>query len=243
MKKRMRILALSMAVALTCTCMPVNASTGNDIPYSSAFSFTGWMSDLWNRITGNDDKKEETSSDSTPVELQVIESEDTVENGDMLRASTYAVEPGTSSRAAEEIRYFDVTMYNYDTDTINQATHKAEVEAGTAVDEWTGLYFNNGTPEAESYTYSSGDGQAVTNLTWSTLLNGGTVYYLDQECTNPVHVETITGETYTRSNPNCSNVISQNRSTWTSTDYYYTPDGGENYYPLYAKRSSYWECY
>lgn len=237
MKKRMRILALSMAVALTCTCMPVNASTGNDIPYSSAFSFTGWLSDLWDRITGNDDKQEE---DNTPVELQVVESEDTVENGDMLRASTYAVEPGTSSRAAEEIRYFDVTMYNYDTDTINQATHKAEVEAGTAVDEWTGLYFNNGTPEAESYTYSSGDGQAVTNLTWSTLLNGGTVYYLDQECTNPVHVETITGETYTRSNPYCSNVISQNRSTWTSTDYYYTPDGGENYYPLYAQRSSSW---
>ena len=79
MKKRMKILALSMAVAMTCTCMPVNASTGNDIPYSSAFSFTGWMSDLWNRITGNDDKKEETSSDSTPVELQVIESEDTGE--------------------------------------------------------------------------------------------------------------------------------------------------------------------
>ena len=138
MKKRMKILALSMAVAMTCTCIPVNASAGNDIPYSSAFSFTGWMSDLWNRITGNDDKQEETSSDSTPVELQVIESEDTVENGDMLRASTYAVEPGTSSRAAEEIRYFDVTMYNYDTDTINQATHKAEIEAGTAEDKWTG---------------------------------------------------------------------------------------------------------
>lgn len=241
MKKRMKILALSMAVAMTCTCMPVNASTGNDIPYSSAFSFTGWMSDLWNRITGNDDKKEETSSDSTPVELQVIESEDTVENGDMLRASTYAVEPGTSSRAAEEIRYFDVTMYNYDTDTINQATHKAEVEAGTAVDEWTGLYFNNGTPEAESYTYSSGDGQAVTNLTWRTLLNGGTVYYLDQECINPVHVETITGETYERSYPDCSDVISRDSNSWVSTNYYYTPDGGENYYPLYAKRSSYEE--
>lgn len=240
MKKRMRVLALSMAVALTCTCMPVNASAGNGSPYLSAFSFTGWLSDLWDRITGNDDKQEETSSDDTPVELQVVESEDTVENGDMLRASTYAVEPGTSSRAAEEIRYFDVTMYNYDTDTINQATHKAEIEAGTVEDEWTGLYFNNGTPEAESYTYSSGDGQAVTNLTWRNLLNGGTVYYLDQECTNPVHVETITGETYERSYPDCSDVISRNSDSWVSTDYYYTPDGGKNYYPLYAKRSSSW---
>lgn len=241
MKKRMRILALSMAAALTCTCMPVNASTGNDIPYSSAFSFTGWLSDLWNRITGNDDKQEDTASDSTPVELQVVESADTVENGDMLRADTYAVEPGTSTRAAEDIRYFDVTMYNYDTDTINQATHKAEIEAGTVQDKWKGLYFNNGTPAAESYSYSSGEGQEVTNLTWRNLINGDTVYYLDQECTNPVHVETITGDTYTRSNPYCSDVIARNSTTWMSTDYYYTPDNGENYYPLYAQRSSYTE--
>ena len=236
----MRILALSMAAILTCTCVPVNASTGNDIPYSSAYSLTGWLSDLWDRITGQDDKQKEESADAEPVELQVVESEDTVENGDMLRAATYAVEAGTSSRAAEDIRYFPVTLYNYDTATINNATHQAEIEAGTAEDKWTGLYFNNGTPAAESYTYSSGEGQAVSNLTWRTLISSGTTYYLDQECTNPVHTEEVRGETYERSYPDCSDVISSNSSNrWMSTNYYYTPDGGENYYPLYAQRNSY----
>ena len=64
------------------------------------------------------------------------------------------------------------------------------------------------------------------NPNWRTPLNGGTVYYLDQECTKPVHVETITGETYERSYPDCSDVISRNSDSWVSTDYYYTPDGG-----------------
>jgi len=35
----------------------------------------------------------------------------------------------------------------------------------------------------------------------------------------------------------CSTVISSNSSSWTATAYYYTPDEGDNYYPLYAKRS------
>ena len=35
----------------------------------------------------------------------------------------------------------------------------------------------------------------------------------------------------------CSTVISSNSSRWIATAYYYTPDDGGNYYPLYAKRS------
>lgn len=37
---------------------------------------------------------------------------------------------------------------------------------------------------------------------------------------------------------NCSQVIGEDSSRWVVTSYYYTPDNGENYYSLYAKRSS-----
>lgn len=36
----------------------------------------------------------------------------------------------------------------------------------------------------------------------------------------------------------CSQLIGEDSSNWMSTSYYYTPDNGENYYSLYAKRSS-----
>ena len=38
-------------------------------------------------------------------------------------------------------------------------------------------------------------------------------------------------------NVSCNQLISDDSSSWRSTGYYYTPDG-QNYYPLYAKRSS-----
>ena len=56
---------------------------------------------------------------------------------------------------------------------------------------------------------------------------------------------TVTGEDGTEGsvdyerayNVSCNQLISDDSSSWRSTGYYYTPDG-QNYYPLYAKRSS-----
>ncbi len=45
---------------------------------------------------------------------------------------------------------------------------------------------------------------------------------------------------YSPADVTCDNLISSNRTAWTAASgYYYTPDG-ENYYPVYAKRSRSW---
>lgn len=44
--------------------------------------------------------------------------------------------------------------------------------------------------------------------------------------------------TYTEASVSCNNLISGNNSSWQKTDYYYTPDNGANYYPVYAMRSA-----
>lgn len=57
---------------------------------------------------------------------------------------------------------------------------------------------------------------------------------------------TVTGEdagtervTYTeKTNVKCSELLDRDSNSWVETKYYYTPDDGKNYYPLYAKRSS-----
>lgn len=63
---------------------------------------------------------------------------------------------------------------------------------------------------------------------------------------NPdVATVTVTGEdagtervTYTeKTNVKCSELLDHDSNSWVETKYYYTPDGGKNYYPLYAKRS------
>lgn len=62
-------------------------------------------------------------------------------------ASTYAASP--------ILKYFPVTLYNYDKTTINDATHQVEVNNGLG-NIWNGIYFSDGNPSAESYTYSTG---------------------------------------------------------------------------------------
>lgn len=42
---------------------------------------------------------------------------------------------------------------------------------------------------------------------------------------------------YTEADVSCNDLISSNNSSWQKTNYYYTPDSGKNYYPVYAKRS------
>lgn len=103
---------------------------------------------------------------STITELTLVEDETTVTEGTSLRASTYAAttlaDDGTETQAGSTTRkYFPVTMYNYD-DRINNATHQVEVDGGLG-NTWDGIYFNNGTPKAESYSeeFSIEDGTYI----------------------------------------------------------------------------------
>ena len=91
-------------------------------------------------------------------------------------ASTYA--------ASTNLKYFPVTLYNYNTTTINNATHQVEVDNGLG-STWNGIYFNDGNPSAESYTYSTGGEVSYTSTTvnfrrdgnYNTYINNG--YYVD----------------------------------------------------------------
>ena len=131
-----------------------------------------------------ENKPGENNSDSV---LTAVENASNAENGGLLRASTFAL---TRESTGEQtiVKYFPVTMYNYDQDIIRAATNKIEVEAGVG-DVWNGLYFSGGTPSATTYytedvgnitfdennnalipdgdytIYSSGNGQYVKNNT------------------------------------------------------------------------------
>lgn len=235
MKKRMKVLALMTAMTLTFSSIPVNAAPQNDTSYSSVLSLKNWWGDFWDKVTGKGDNG--TSKEEVPaLDLELVEDETTVENGDMLRASTYA----TDISKAADMKYFPVTMYNYDAKTINAATHQKEVAANPNLTKWDGIYFNNGAPGEEGFTYTKPENVEADYPTWGNLLDSGETYYKDEECTNQVHVETITGDTWVKKTPTCKTLIGTKSDNWVKTAYYYTPDNGTNYHPVYAKLSINW---
>lgn len=144
MRKGIKTLAASLAVAmLFTTSMPVYAAPKN--PFS-------WIrSSISNRGSGS-------SSSGTSGALKLLEDESTVHEGTELRAATYALEaPSAKANTSTTLKYFPVTMYDYETKTINDATHQAEVNAGLG-NTWNGIYFSNGSPAAESYSYLDANG-------------------------------------------------------------------------------------
>ena len=181
MKKSMRILALSMTLALVGTAMPVSAAPVSEPVAETAvgaFSLSSWLNNFWSGIikeisksnngkdtaqgsetsseTGNNTEsstEETNTSDDTNSTLELVEDESTVEEGTELRASTYTLSSTAVPAQAEStttLKYFPVTMYNYDAETINNATHQAEVDGGLG-STWNGIYFSAGAPAAESY--------------------------------------------------------------------------------------------
>ncbi|MGN1181488.1 MAG: fibro-slime domain-containing protein, partial [Faecalibacillus sp.] len=102
------------------------------------------LRDFWSWITGSKNKDQD---------LTLIEDETTVEEGTELRASTYSLS-NTSTYDTDDkttLKYFPVTMYNYDKTTINNATHQVEVDNGLG-NTWNGIYFSDGSPAAEAYS-------------------------------------------------------------------------------------------
>lgn len=257
MKRGMRILALSIALVLTMTCVPVSAAPNSSTSYSAAFSLKSWWGSIWNKIIGNEDNDSaETDTDAdveadvdtdaeTDVDaeaedgtdLTLVEDESTVEEGTVLRASTYALTtastPSAQATAATTLKYFPITMYDYDTTTINNATHQVEVDNGLG-STWNGIYFSNGAPAAESYTYSTTGGYTYypatvnySNSGYSSYTNGS--YYVD-----------VNGTKYVVTNITCTRTGSGGKRTysWTITYNGGSTTSSNSSITLYTRKAS-----
>lgn len=148
-----RALAMVLALCLSVTLVPDAMAAGKGKAKGKNKTTTSTVT-------------EDTGS-STTTTLTLVEDETTVTEGTSLRASTYAAttlaDDGTETQAGSTTRkYFPVTMYNYNKTTINNATHQVEVD-GDLGNTWDGIYFNNGKPEAESYSeeFSIEDGTYI----------------------------------------------------------------------------------
>lgn len=143
-KKRSRFLALFLVL---CMLIPNTA-------YAARGGKGNKRNNNQNDTVQSSTSTDTSSSSSTETELAVVENQDTVENGDMLRAATYeltttSLDDGVAATADTDdgsttLKYFPVTMYDYVTDTINTAT-MAKEESGMSV--YNGIYFNDGSPD------------------------------------------------------------------------------------------------
>lgn len=161
MKKGLRAKLFAFALALClCTTMvtPAFAASGRYNSSGNRWSFSNWWNNRWNH--DDDNTSDSNKSDSSETKLKLVEDQSTVAEGTELRASTYEVENTDAASNTSTIKYFPVTMYNYDTKTINKATHNAEAakayEKGQRrIDTWNGLYFSNGNPvNDQSHKYN-----------------------------------------------------------------------------------------
>lgn len=182
MKKSSRARLLTFVLALClCTTMvtPAFAAGGRHSSSSgSRWSFSSWWNGWWNRGDDNTSNSDKSDTSSEP-ELKLVEDQSTVAEGTELRASTYAVESDDDAAAngTTDVKYFPVTMYNYDTAKINTATHNAEAaqankENKDSIDTWEGIYFSSGNPIKGSGTYDKaaylGDNTGTVKLSEST---------------------------------------------------------------------------
>lgn len=157
MKKGLRAKLFAFALALClCTTMvtPAFAASGRYNSFGNRWSFSNWWNNRWNH--DDDNTSDSNKSDSSETKLKLVEDQSTVAEGTELRASTYEVENTDAASNASTIKYFPVTMYNYDTATINKATHNAEAAKAYAnnqrsIDTWKGLYFSSGNPVKGAY--------------------------------------------------------------------------------------------
>lgn len=157
MKKGLRAKLFAFALALClCTTMvtPAFAASGRYNSFGNRWSFSNWWNNRWNH--DDDNTSDSNKSDSSETKLKLVEDQSTVAEGTELRASTYEVENTDAAGNASTIKYFPVTMYNYDTATINKATHNAEAAKAyenhqQSIDIWNGLYFSSGNPVNGAY--------------------------------------------------------------------------------------------
>lgn len=128
---------------------PAFAASGRYNSFGNRWSFSNWWNNRWNH--DDDNTSDSNKSDSSETKLKLVEDQSTVAEGTELRASTYKVENTDAASNTSTIKYFPVTMYNYDTKKINKATHNAEAAKAYANEEdsissWDGMYFSGGNP-------------------------------------------------------------------------------------------------
>lgn len=162
MKSGKKIVALLLTFCLVFgTTAPVYAAdrTNSRRPgYSSSFE-KGW-NDFWNWLTGkgNQGDKGETEdttekTDNSLPKLKLVEDETTVENGDLLRAATYAVDEPVAQ--ADTVKYFPITMFDYDQVKFNDVVRGLELadkEIKDYPEYLSGMYMGN--DKAKTYTYN-----------------------------------------------------------------------------------------
>lgn len=171
MRRGKRSLALMLVVAMALSSVPVSAAPTRANSYTNS-----WFGNFWNNLFNwnwNDSSDDEddtvveepetevSEEQEVEQELVVVEDATTVENGDMLRASTYnlntveagaetesvamydlsiAADESTASTDTTVLKYFNATLYDYEEDTINAATDALDDD--TTVRE--GIYFSDG---------------------------------------------------------------------------------------------------
>lgn len=156
---------LAMFLVVTMLASPVSAF-GWGGKGSGRGGFFGSIWDKW--FGGSEEVTEPTEpADSEEAVLTLVEDASTVENGELLRASTYtlttadedssaantaSVNAYSVSAAADDtdaaadattVKYFPVTMYDYDQSIINAATDALD----DALTVREGFYFSGGSPE------------------------------------------------------------------------------------------------
>ena len=162
-----RMAAVALAICLSAgVATPANALSWSSSGSSSSWwnSWTDSWNNFWDGIFGGSEQEQGGT-------LTLVENETTVTEDTQLRADTYALD---AKAGTTNLKYFPVTLYDYDTKTINDATHQVEVDDNSNLQTWNGIYFNGGSPGEESYTYST-DGTVSYEqkqngrITWDTL--------------------------------------------------------------------------
>lgn len=215
--------------------------------YSTGSTASRWSSltdrwnNLWDSIFGGA-QEEEPAEDAGNAEtesgdLTLVEDETTVTEGTDLRASTYNLQ--LMAGGEEDLKYFPVTLYNYDTTGANNATHQLEVDNGLKT-KWEGIYFSKGNPGHEE----SGVEKDISKTYSYTDPNGDDEYHE----ASVYYSRNSSYSTYTRGNHyywNGSNYVAVNRLscswslwngyTWTINNQYEATD---NPLTLYTKTTS-----
>ena len=143
-----KLLALLLATGLCASLAAPAYAASWSSPSGSGTAF----SYFWNLLFGGGQKGS----------FETIEDESTVAAGTELRANTYEA-ASTLAADGTTLKYFPVTLYNYDQTTFNNATHQIEVDKALAdggintLEQWRGVYFGDMYNKFDRYSYGSSD--------------------------------------------------------------------------------------
>lgn len=236
MKKGLRAKLLAFALALClCTTMvtPALAANGWRSNSGNRWSISNWWNNRWNHGNDNNTSNSDKSDSSSEPKLTLVEDQSTVAEGTNLRASTYAVDANSSDITADTdtVKYFPVTMYNYDQDTYNAALRNketADAEANsTTLEKWKGLYFG---PQKSDATDTTTAGTQYAPAT--TITSGDTYYLVSYNTAVPNKLVSGTGLVALGSGTAGSNVVGSalaNGTAWTITK---SGNGNDNVYTI-----------